>query len=619
MEGINLSPRKIWLLWFALIAAAFIVVLWLSLQTIELDRLREVDRNETEITRQEADLQNRISNAVYRMDLKLLPLVSAEAARPPSFYQTQGQKSSVATEQTPAEVLLYFQIDQNNKLTCPQREQPKGKSSNQTEDVAEWVSQARGLGSFDEISFRCSPEQLPEESQLASAVGMGRTSSNALSNSAYGVVGSDFVQQQVEQVLQQQSATVPQQSAQQQSIPNAKLAQQKRLGSQRGNRDYIKRGQAANQFTSQQLFNLNGLSPWPKQQEVGVMQPMWLGDDLVLARRVTSEKSSVVQCCWLNWPRIETTLKSEVIDLLPDLEVKPAVLDSAFDASRALTTVPAQLIVPEVPAAVLPEGYTNPGLRLSLLVVWSGLLLAAAASAFLLRGVLALSERRADFVSAVTHELRTPLTTFRMYSEMLAGGMVPNEKRADYATTLVAEADRLTYLVDNVLQYARLERGVAGSAVEQLTIGELLDRFSSRLGTRAKTVGLKLIIDAGAEVQQQSVHTVAANVEQILFNLVDNACKYARPSSRQQIDLAAKVVDDKVIFSVQDYGPGVDSKEQQSLFKPFHKSATEQADASSGVGLGLALCQRMAESLGGTVACAKSDKGARFEFEFPCR
>ena len=609
----NGSPKRIWLIWFALLAAAFIVVLWLSLQIIELDRQREADRNETEIARQEADLQNRISNAVYRMDLKLLPLVSAEAARPPSFYQAQSKKPSLAAEQTPAEVLLYFQIDQSNKFTCSQPEQPEGKASKRTEVDPTLISQARSLGSFDQISVRCPTDHLPEESVLAATIGMDSTISDHLSNSSYGVVGSDYVTQQVEQVLQQQSASVPTQSK-----ANAKLARQKQLGSQRGNRDYIKRGQAANQITSQQLFNVNAFSPWPKQQMVGVMQPMWLDEHLVLARRVNLGKSSVVQCCWLNWPKIETALRAEVSDLLPDLEVKPAVVDSSFDASRALTTVPAQLIVPEVPVSLLQEDYANSGLRLSLLVVWSGLLLATAASAFLLRGVLALSERRADFVSAVTHELRTPLTTFRMYSEMLAGGMVPEEKRTDYATTLVAEADRLTYLVDNVLQYARLERGVTASAVEQLTIGELLDRFVSRLSMRAESVGLKLLVDASAEVRQQSVKTVPANVEQILFNLVDNACKYACPSSRKQIDLVATVVDGRVNFSVQDYGPGVDSLEQQSLFKPFHQSAAEQADASSGVGLGLALCQRMAKSLNGTIACVNSDEGARFEFEFPC-
>ena len=613
MEGMSSSPTKIWLIWFALIAAAFIVVLWLSLQTIELDRLRETDRNETEIARQEADLQNRISNAVYRMDLKLLPLVSAEAARPPSFYQTQGKKPSSTPEQTPPEVLLYFQIDQKNNFTCQQVEQPKRKANKQTGVDPKLISQARALGSFDQISIRCTTDPLPEQSKLAAAMGMGSTNSDDLSNLSYGVVGSDYVSQQVEQVQQKQAAPV-----QQSSKDNLKLARQKQLGSQRGNRDYIKRGQAANQLTSQQLFNLNAFSTWPKQQMVGVMQPMWLDEHLVLARRVSSGKSSVVQCCWLNWPKIETALKSEVSDLLPDLQVKPAVVDSAFDASRALTTVPAQLIIPETPVASLSEDYTNSSLKLSLLVVWSGLLLAAVASAFLLRGVLALSERRADFVSAVTHELRTPLTTFRMYSEMLAGGMVPEEKRTDYATTLVSEADRLTYLVDNVLQYARLERGVTGSAVEQLTIGELLDRFSSRLGARAESVGLKLMVDAAEEARQQPVKTVPANVEQILFNLVDNACKYARPSSREQIDLVATVVDGRVNFSVQDYGPGVDPLEQQSLFKPFHQSASDQADTSSGVGLGLALCRRMAESLGGTIACVNSDEGARFEFEFPC-
>ena len=601
------------MIWFALLAAAFIVVLWLSLQVIELDRQRETDRNETEIARQEADLQNRISNAVYRMDLKLLPLVSAEAARPPSFYQTKADKTP-PSDQFPDEVLLYFQIDQNDKFTCSQLEQPKRKESKRTEVDPVMISQARALGSFDQISMRCSTEQLPEESKLAAAMGLGKgLSDESLSNSAYGVVGSDYVSQQVEQVQQKQAP-----SALRKSKDNVKLSRQKQLGSQRGNRDYIKRGQAANQFTSQQLFNLNASSQWPKQQMVGVMQPMWLDEHLVLARRVSSGKSSVVQCCWLNWPKIETALKSEVSDLLPDLEVKPAVVDSAFDASRALTTVPAQLIVPEVPVTFLSEDYTNSGLKLSLLVVWSGLLLAAAASAFLLRGVLALSERRADFVSAVTHELRTPLTTFRMYSEMLAGGMVPEEKRTSYATTLVAEADRLTYLVDNVLQYARLERGVTGSAVEQLTIGELLDRFSNRLGARAESVGMKLMVDANPHVRQQSVKTVPANVEQIVFNLVDNACKYARPSSRQQIDLIATVVNGRVNISVQDYGPGVDSREQQSLFKPFHQSATDQADTSSGVGLGLALCRRMAESLGGTIACVNSEEGAKFEFEFPC-
>ena len=83
----------------------------------------------------------------------------------------------------------------------------------------------------------------------------------------------------------------------------------------------------------------------------------------------------------------------------------------------------------------------------------------------LLAGVVALSERRAAFVSSVTHELRTPLTTFRMYADMLARGMVPDaERRQQYLETLRTEAERLTHLVENVLSYARLERGRGGAA-----------------------------------------------------------------------------------------------------------------------------------------------------------
>ncbi len=451
------------------------------------------------------------------------------------------------------------------------------------------MAQARELGSFDQISKRCLVDQLPEESQLAAALSLEIRPNYDLSNSAYGVAASDYVTQQIEQM--QQAPTVSKSSN-----DNLKLARQKRLGSQRGNRDYIKRGQAANQMTSQQLFNNGSVAAQVMQQQVGVMRPLWLEEHLVLARRVKLEEQAVVQCCWLNWPVIETALRNDVEDLLPQLEVKRAVVDIRFDASRALTTVPAQLIIPEVPVAVPADAYANSGLWLSLMVVWSGLLLAAVASAFLLRGVLALSERRADFVSAVTHELRTPLTTFRMYSEMLADGMVPEEKRKDYATTLVAEADRLTYLVDNVLQYARLERGVEGSAVEQLTIGQLLDRFLSRLERRAENAGSHLKIQTSPEVRQCSIQTVPANVEQILFNLVDNACKYALPSSRDQIDLIVTADQGRVRIAVQDYEPGVAPEEHRALFNPFHKSAADQADSPSGVGLGLALCQRYASA-----------------------
>src|SRR5439155_15089133 len=116
------------------------------------------------------------------------------------------------------------------------------------------------------------------------------------------------------------------------------------------------------------------------------------------------------------------------------------------------------------------EGLTP--VRVSLSIAWLCALLAAGAVAALLLGAVRLSERRGAFVSAVTHELRTPLTTFRMYAEMLAGGMVPDEaRRRHYLETLRIEADRLSHLVENVLSYARLERGVSRSRLEPVGVG----------------------------------------------------------------------------------------------------------------------------------------------------
>jgi signal transduction histidine kinase len=143
-------------------------------------------------------------------------------------------------------------------------------------------------------------------------------------------------------------------------------------------------------------------------------------------------------------------------------------------------------VVNSVPLA---DANLSPTLHWALWMGWGALALAACAAAALLAGVIALSERRASFVSSVTHELRTPLTTFRMYAEMLARGMVPNEaRRQEYLHTLEREADRLTHLVENVLSYARLERGRRPQIGDCVTPASLLARIGPRLEQRAAQV-----------------------------------------------------------------------------------------------------------------------------------
>jgi signal transduction histidine kinase len=259
-------------------------------------------------------------------------------------------------------------------------------------------------------------------------------------------------------------------------------------------------------------------------------------------------------------------------------------------------------------------------IRISLAIAWVFLSLAAVAVALLLKGVVTLSERRAAFVSAVTHELRTPLTTFRLYAEMLAENMVPDPaQRQHYLKTLQVEADRLSHLLENVLQYARLERGAGAKRRAEISVDALLGRVRPRLADRVQQAAMHLEIDADASTRAVQLSTDPAAVEQILMNLVDNACKYAAGAANPVIHLQARVAGQKLALQVQDHGPGISPRAARRLFRPFSKSAEQAANSAPGVGLGLALCRRLAGDLGGRLELERpGNRGACFVLTLPC-
>jgi signal transduction histidine kinase len=265
-------------------------------------------------------------------------------------------------------------------------------------------------------------------------------------------------------------------------------------------------------------------------------------------------------------------------------------------------------------------GAVSPTLRWALQSGWGAVLLAVVAAAFLLQGVITLSERRAAFVSSVTHELRTPLTTFRMYAEMLAKGMVPDEnRRQEYFDTLQREAERLTLLVENVLAYARLERGRRPQAQDHVTLAALLDRVGPRLKQRAAQADMQCELQLDGVAAHQEFTTDQAVVEQILFNLVDNAAKYGRKAEDRRIHIEGDLNGQFIRLVVRDHGPGMKNGVWSRPMQPFGKSAQESADSAPGVGLGLALCRRLARQLGGSLDIADSTGGgAALTLLLPC-
>ncbi|MGJ8675921.1 MAG: sensor histidine kinase [Akkermansiaceae bacterium] len=344
--------------------------------------------------------------------------------------------------------------------------------------------------------------------------------------------------------------------------------------------------------------------------ELGAMRAIWIGDELFLLRQITSfvsgEKSKGVQGVWLDHQILSDRLLTEVRDLLPQAELVKAV-DAASDP-LALVSFPFRLLQNESPVVV------QASLNTPLLVGWIAVLLALITAAALVYGVMRLSERRASFVSAVTHELRTPLTTFRLYADMLERGAVKEEKRAKYLQVLTREADRLSHLVENVLSFSQIERGSARSVVGVLSTSDLLGSVRDRLEQRLASAGLSLDLDTS---ESYMIRVDSALVEHVLFNLIDNAAKYATGSDPAVVQIKVSSQAQFVTLKVQDYGAGIPRSERARIFRAFHKSAHEAAETCPGVGLGLALSRRLAKSIGGQLVYNQTGKGACFVLKLP--
>jgi len=347
----------------------------------------------------------------------------------------------------------------------------------------------------------------------------------------------------------------------------------------------------------------------------GPLKPIWVKGQLLLARRVNIDGKDHVQGCWLKWPEIRQSLLENVRDLLPAAELAASETEPANKQRRMLAAIPARLEPGSLPINVMQ--FDSP-IRMTLLVAWICVIIGSGAVALLLWGAISLSERRGAFVSAVTHELRTPLTTLSMYSEMLEQGMVKDESRKQqYLTTLRAEANRLGHLVENVLAYSRIERGRADGRIQMIPVPELIDAVKERLGERAKQAGMELAIELPADAQAMAVKADASAVEQILFNLVDNAGKYASSAKDKRIHLTAQANGSAAMIRLADHGPGISKQESRKLFRPFSKSAREAANSAPGVGLGLALCRRLARQMRGDLKLEETNGGASFVLTLP--
>jgi len=221
---------------------------------------------------------------------------------------------------------------------------------------------------------------------------------------------------------------------------------------------------------------------------------------------------------------------------------------------------------------------------------------------------MAFAERRSNFVAAVTHELKTPLTAIRMYGEMLRDDLVPSEdKRREYYATITTESERLGRLIDNVLEFSRLERGTRQMQLAVGALGPVVAELAELLRPHAERAGFALHADVEPDLPPVRFERDA--LLQVLWNLVDNAIKYAARAHPREIAIACRRHGDGVELAVRDHGPGVASRELARIFEPFHRGEAELVRTTQGTGLGLALAKGLVERMGGAVGGANASGG----------
>jgi signal transduction histidine kinase len=210
------------------------------------------------------------------------------------------------------------------------------------------------------------------------------------------------------------------------------------------------------------------------------------------------------------------------------------------------------------------------------------------------------AERRNNFVAAVTHELKTPLTSIRMYGEMLRDGMVEDEAtRREYYATITAEGERLTRLINNVMEHGELRRGQRQANVRRGDVGAVVREVVEVMTPHIEHEGfeIELQIDTGLP----AVRLDADAVKQVLFNVLDNALKYGRGEGRQAIHVSCTAQDAGVVVSVRDFGPGVVEQQLSTVFEPFFRGEDELTRRQKGTGLGLSLVRDLVALMHGEV------------------
>ena len=224
-----------------------------------------------------------------------------------------------------------------------------------------------------------------------------------------------------------------------------------------------------------------------------------------------------------------------------------------------------------------------------------------------------LEDMRRNFISNISHEFRTPLASIKLLVETLIDGAVRDPQRAlDFLQKINVEADKLTYMTDELQELAVIERGGSVMVKEWADIGQIVKNVVSRLEAQARAGGLGIETDVEAGLPGPVIDD--DRIERVLMNLVHNAIKFTGPGGR--ITIKAVLQGREILVSVEDTGYGIAPEDLPRIFERFYKA--DRSRNSEGSGLGLSISKHIITAHGGRIwAESEMGRGSTFSFTLP--
>jgi signal transduction histidine kinase len=228
---------------------------------------------------------------------------------------------------------------------------------------------------------------------------------------------------------------------------------------------------------------------------------------------------------------------------------------------------------------------------------------------------LRLAEMRSHFVSSVSHELKTPLTSIRMFAETLLMGRTTRlETRDEYLETIVNESERLTRLINNVLDFSKIEQGAKTYHRQPESLGDIIRATARVMEYPLLQAGFELHVEVDTDVPPMPVDRDA--IQQAILNLLSNAMKYS--AAARVIDLKLARSNAEARIEVVDRGTGIAHAEHEKVFQKFYRSTTLENEDIPGTGLGLTIVEHVAAAHGGRVDVTSArGQGSTFSIVLP--